>query len=88
MYVGGRETMPPANNAVKIANALGITVEYLVTGQDNSKESPVSPESRKLLSLYSILDERDKQTVMDMIESMAERYANSGKKEKSSSRTG
>jgi transcriptional regulator with XRE-family HTH domain len=31
-YLSGKKTMPPAGVAVKIATALGVTVEYLVTG--------------------------------------------------------
>jgi transcriptional regulator with XRE-family HTH domain len=31
-YLSGKKTMPPADIAVKIAAALGVTVEYLVTG--------------------------------------------------------
>jgi transcriptional regulator with XRE-family HTH domain len=31
-YLGMRASMPPADVAVRIASALGVTVEYLVTG--------------------------------------------------------
>jgi transcriptional regulator with XRE-family HTH domain len=31
-YLGMRTSMPPADVAVRIATALGVTVEYLVTG--------------------------------------------------------
>lgn len=34
MYLGARESMPPADVAVRLAKALGVTVEYLVTGTD------------------------------------------------------
>ncbi len=35
-YVASKKpSMPPADVAVKIANALGVTVEYLVTGKDS-----------------------------------------------------
>ena len=33
-YLSARNTMPPADIAVKIAQALGVLVEYLVTGND------------------------------------------------------
>jgi transcriptional regulator with XRE-family HTH domain len=33
-YLSGKKSMPPADAAVKIALALGVTVEYLVTGSD------------------------------------------------------
>ena len=35
MYLGRRESMPPADVAVRLAQALGVTVEYLVTGSDS-----------------------------------------------------
>ena len=33
MYLGTQESMPPADVAVRIAKALHVTVEYLVTGE-------------------------------------------------------
>ena len=33
-YLSKRESIPPADYAVKIAKALGVTVEYLVTGRN------------------------------------------------------
>jgi len=37
-YVDARERIPPADVAVRIANVLGVSVEYLVSGMD----TPVS----------------------------------------------
>jgi transcriptional regulator with XRE-family HTH domain len=34
MYIGAQQSMPSADTAVKIAQALGVSVEYLVTGKD------------------------------------------------------
>jgi len=87
-YLGARSSMPPADIAVKIAEALGVTVEYLVNGKDSRSERLLEPEARKLLTLYEILDVKDKQIVMTMIESMASRYANDGGTGKSSSHAG
>lgn len=89
MYVGVQASMPPADIAVRLAKVFGVTVEYLVTGQDSSvKEGPVSPEVRKLVELFSILDSHDKQMVMNLVESLSERYVNDGKTEKSPSHAG
>jgi len=87
-YLTGHKSIPSADIAVKIAKALNVTVEYLVTGKDTHKESMVPPQARKLLELFSILDERDKQTVINLVESLSERYANGGKPEKSPSQVG
>ncbi|MDR2069356.1 MAG: helix-turn-helix transcriptional regulator [Spirochaetaceae bacterium] len=38
-YLSGRKSMPPADAAVKIAAALNITVEYLVTGSDRKQNT-------------------------------------------------
>lgn len=84
MYVGARESIPPADVAVRIAQVLGVSVEYLVTGKDSHKDAMVPPQTRKLLELFSILDERDKQTVLNLVESLSDRYVNAGETEKSS----
>jgi transcriptional regulator with XRE-family HTH domain len=41
-YLGKQSSMPPADVAVKLAAALGVTVEYLVNGHDKSRETPVT----------------------------------------------
>jgi transcriptional regulator with XRE-family HTH domain len=42
-YLRENASMPPVDNAVKITQALGATVEYLVTGKD-SKQSYEIPK--------------------------------------------
>jgi len=43
--------MPSASAAVKIARALGVSVEYLVTGEENRpNKSSLGPEIRSPLS--------------------------------------
>ena len=43
-YLSARNTMPPADIAVRIAQALNVSVEYLVTGTD-SKLTPFDNEN-------------------------------------------
>ena len=38
-YLGNRASIPPADVAVKIANVLGVSVEYLVTGKNEKNSS-------------------------------------------------
>lgn len=84
-YLTGHNSTPSAEIAVRIAQVLGVSVEYLVTGQDpHKKEGPISPAARRLCELFLILDDKDQQAVLKLVESLAERYANSGGKEKSS----
>jgi transcriptional regulator with XRE-family HTH domain len=42
-YLGAQQSMPPADTAVKIAAALGVSVEYLVTGREYRKSVDISP---------------------------------------------
>ena len=51
-YLGSRASMPPADIAVKIANALNVTVEYLVTGKNTRTQKP----SNEITSLKNSID--------------------------------
>ena len=44
-------SMPPADTAVKIARVLGVSVEYLVTGEEVSLPADVRHTVRNLLQL-------------------------------------
>ena len=64
MYIGSQESMPPADVAVRLAKALNVTVEYLVTGEKSTAEkthaenfqlekdlNKVSQETKKFLEM-------------------------------------
>ena len=51
-YLSSAAKMPSAENAVKIANALGVTVEYLVTGKNQSENPQESEEQKNQILLY------------------------------------
>lgn len=53
-YLSSAAKMPSAENAVKIANALGVTVEYLVTGKEKSEleNSKEAEEHKNQILLY------------------------------------
>jgi transcriptional regulator with XRE-family HTH domain len=65
-YVRTRASMPPADTAVKIAKALDVTVEYLVTGEDSSLLKDVSGDPRNFLNL----NKRDRKIVLNLIKSL------------------
>jgi transcriptional regulator with XRE-family HTH domain len=67
-YVRTRASMPPADTAVKIAKALGVTVEYLVTGEDPSIPKEVNKITRSILNL----NKRDRKLIDSLIKSMNE----------------
>ena len=52
-YLGVQKSMPPADIAVKIASALGLSVEYLVTGRDSRNSVDIS----KYLQFRDVIDD-------------------------------
>jgi transcriptional regulator with XRE-family HTH domain len=68
-YLGTRASMPPADAAVKIAQALGVSVEYLVTGEEAKKGLIFQVANRQLRSIMQIsqgLGERDRDTLLGL----------------------
>jgi transcriptional regulator with XRE-family HTH domain len=60
--------MPAADAAVKMANALGVTVEYLVIG----KEHQIPQEIRKITRKLYKVGKRDLRLIVDLLDSMIE----------------
>jgi transcriptional regulator with XRE-family HTH domain len=83
MYLGVQQSMPPADVAVKIASALGLSVEYLVTGKEFHHAIDVSPylEFRDVLDDLRILPDEILTPLKIMIKSAAnhEREKREGK---------
>ena len=52
-YLRSQQSMPPADTAVKIAAALGLSVEYLVTGKEYIQTIDIS----KYLQFKDLLDD-------------------------------
>jgi transcriptional regulator with XRE-family HTH domain len=66
-YLNVREHIPTLDAAVKIANALGVSVEYLATG----KESPhtditMNNEAMALIHNFNLLNEGDRKIVSEI----------------------
>jgi transcriptional regulator with XRE-family HTH domain len=67
-YLGVRASMPPADIAAKIASALGVTVEYLVTGKETNKHDKLLSHSiRSIINLLIELNEKDVETVLGLV---------------------
>jgi len=63
-YLSVRGYMPSADAAVKIARTLGVSVEYLVTGEEKSREkSSLGPEIRSLVQNFKLLSEEDRKMI-------------------------
>ena len=68
-YLNVRKNMPTADVAVKIAQALGVTVEYLVTGEENQTErSMFGTETRALIQNFKLLSEDDRKMIIAIIQ--------------------
>ena len=61
--------MPSADAAVKIARALGVSVEYLVTGEEKRPDkSSMGPEIRLLIQNFKILNKDDRKMVTGIMQ--------------------
>jgi transcriptional regulator with XRE-family HTH domain len=70
-YLGKQASMPPADSAVRIAAALGVTVEYLVNGHDTSRERTVpffsNPTKRLVLRIFDELLPEDQKLALNIV---------------------
>jgi transcriptional regulator with XRE-family HTH domain len=68
-YVGKQASVPPATTAVKIAQALGVSVEYLVSGQKPRHEEiavSYSSKLRSILQIFNNLDEENQDIIVEI----------------------
>jgi transcriptional regulator with XRE-family HTH domain len=70
-YLGKQASMPPADVAVRIASALGVTVEYLVNGHDHSREKTApffsNPTKRLVLNIFDELLPDDQKLALNIV---------------------
>lgn len=67
-YVGSHPSMPPADVAVRLAEALDVSVEYLVGGSRSRPE--ISSQHRHLVSTFEKLSEKEKQAVELLVQKL------------------
>ena len=75
-YLFGKKVQPGVENAVKIAQALGVSVEYLTVGdaaQAKADVTVIPQEYRNMLSQYRKLNKFNRQTVDDVLHSLVSR---------------
>ena len=68
-YLKSNPVEPKATNSVKIARALGVSVEYLVTG-GTEKTPQIPAETRFVAETFNTLSENDKKSVIALLEEM------------------
>ena len=66
-YLGVRASIPPADVACKIANVLGVSVEYLITGEEAESKNTAKTYSHDIRSIIQILLELDEKNVKIML---------------------
>jgi len=73
-YLRGDGSMPSADAAVCIATVLGVSVEYLITGQERQeqKNMPHGHDPRLILKSLEALSKRDRKIVLSLIKSLKE----------------
>jgi transcriptional regulator with XRE-family HTH domain len=73
-YLREDGSIPSADAAVRIAAALGVSVEYLIAGNEQRElgaSQPV-PDSRAILKNLETLNRRDRKIVLNLIKSLKE----------------
>jgi len=64
-----RNTIPRADEAYLIAQALNVSVEYLVTGKDNIN-NPSNPVLNEIIEKAALLDTSDLQVILAAVQAM------------------
>jgi transcriptional regulator with XRE-family HTH domain len=77
-YLRAQQSMPPADTAVKIASALGVSVEYLITGKEYRQSVDISMylKFRDILDDLAVLPGE----ILDPVKAMIKTAANNERK--------
>ena len=67
-YLMSNPQEPSVTNAVKIAQALNVSVEYLVTGKESSLKLPLTHEMIDFINTYSALTPRQREVVTQLLQ--------------------
>jgi transcriptional regulator with XRE-family HTH domain len=75
-YLRSRASMPPADAALRIAEALGVSVEYLLTGHDSRAKplSPANPSIRLVLQILEELDDSGRETLLGLAQVLKKQH--------------
>jgi transcriptional regulator with XRE-family HTH domain len=79
-YLNARASMPPADAAFRIAEALGVSVEYLFSGKDSRAKPlfPANPSIRQILQILEELDDKERETLLDIARVLKKQGGKSG----------
>lgn len=70
-----RKSCPSADLALKIADALNVPIEKLVTGTDRkaSSKDSISPDIRAMITKMNKFSPEEKQVIFDMVDVLAKK---------------
>jgi len=73
-YLNTHNSLPNAEAAVKIARALGVTVEYLITGEEKSgsRQPPLQPEMKLLVDTANKLSPKSRRLAIRLVKTLIE----------------
>ena len=74
-YLNTHNSLPNAETAVKIAKALGVSVEYLVTGAETKAakaKPPLSPDLRLLIQAAEKLSPKNRRLAINLVKVLKE----------------
>jgi transcriptional regulator with XRE-family HTH domain len=72
-YLNTHNAMPSAEAAVAIARALGVSVEYLVTGRDGRQDKTIASFNhtiREVIQDLELLDDTDHKIVLALVKAL------------------
>ena len=69
-YLNTQGCTPSADAAVAIAKVLGVTVEYLVTGEEFKKSTLYPSEARKVAEITAQMNSKNRKMAVAIIKSM------------------
>ena len=74
-YLNTHNSIPNAEGAVKIARALGVTVEYLVTGKEEKlrkTKPPLTPDMQLLVDVAEKLSSKNRRLAIKLVKALKE----------------
>jgi transcriptional regulator with XRE-family HTH domain len=72
-YLNAKGQIPSVEAGLKIAQALGVSVEYLVTGKESKPSKESNKDVRNIARLSKQLDDEKRQFVIDFIKWIRDR---------------
>ena len=72
-YLCEEYSIPSADAALRIAGVFGVSVEYLMTGQ-NIPQFLLSPDVRRAAEILSELDDEDRKMALNLIHFLKNRH--------------